>query len=191
MKRSTFITMLVCGILGLVAAFALSVERIQQLQDPHAQLLCNFNLIFNCGTVMQTPQARVFGFPNAFIGLMAYPVVITLAVAGLARVKFPKVFMFAAQICFGLGLLFAYWLFFQSVFVIRVLCPWCLIVTLVTTLLFETLLRYNVLQNNLYLSPAWQQKISKIFQKDYDKILTGFWLAAMVALVLLQFPGIF
>lgn len=193
-KRSDtrlFGMILVFGIIGLIAAFALSVERVQQLIDPNAQLICNFNLILNCGTVMETWQAKVFGFPNSFIGLMAYPVVITLAVAGLAGVKFPRAFMAAAQICFGLGLVFAYWLFFQSVFVIGVLCPWCLLVTVSTTLLFDALLRYNVRENNLFLPANWHKKILRWQEKGYDTFVVAGWLALMVALVLIKFPGIY
>jgi uncharacterized membrane protein len=186
-----FGTILVCGILGLTAAFALSVERVQQLIDPNAPLLCNFNLIFNCGNVMQTWQAKVFGFPNSFIGMMAYPVVITLAAASLCGVKFPRKFMCAAQGGFLLGLIFSYWLFFESVYVIQVLCPWCLVVTVVTTLLFETLLRYNLRENNLYLPPKVHKKVLGWLQKDYDKLAVGVWLAIMLALVLVQFPGIY
>lgn len=186
-----FGTMLAFGILGLLAAFALSVERIQQLIDPNAQLLCNFNLIFNCGTVMQTWQAKVFGFPNSFIGLMAYPVVVTVAVAGLTGVKFPRKFMLTAQICYGLGLIFAYWLFFESVFVIQVLCPWCLLVTFSTTILFDTLFRYNLRENNLFLPAKAHKKVLGWLKKDYDKFAVALWLAAMLALVLIKFPGIY
>jgi uncharacterized membrane protein len=186
-----FITIIVCGALGLLAAFMLSVERIQQLIDPNAHLLCNFNLIFNCGTVMQTWQAKVFGFPNSFIGLMAYPVVITLGVALLAGAKFPRWFMATAQTCFGLGLAFAYWLFFQSVFVIEVLCPWCLVVTTMTTLLFDALLRYNLRENNFDLPAKTHKKILDWLQKDYDKFAVGAWLALMLAIILIKFPGIY
>ena len=45
---------------------------------------------------------------------MAEPVVITIAVASLAGVRFPRGFMLAAQIVYGLGFVFAYWLFFES-----------------------------------------------------------------------------
>lgn len=186
-----FSTILVCGLLGLAAALALSIERYIQLTTPEAPLLCDFNAIFNCGTVMQTWQAKVFGFPNSFIGLMAYPVVITLAVVGLTGAKMPRWFMFAAQVCFGLGLIFAYWLFFQSVFVIQVLCPLCLVVTTVTTILFDALLRYNIRNNNLFLSHKASKMANKWLDKDYDKFVAGAWIALMAALVLVQFPGIY
>ncbi len=190
--RWIFGTMLVFGVLGLVSAFVLSVEKIHLLQDPNAQLSCSFNAVLNCASVMKTFQASVFGFPNSYIGLMGYAVVITLAVAGLGGVKFPKPFMLAAQICFGLGLIFAYWLFFQSVYVIQILCPWCLVVTFVTTILFEILLRYNLRENNLYLPQKIHQRILMWLQKDYDKFITALWLAVMVVLVLIQFrEGLF
>lgn len=193
-KRSQtyiFTTILVCGLLGLLASLALSIERVQQLINPSAALLCDFNAIFNCGTVMQTWQAKVFGFPNSFIGLIAYPVVITLAVALLAGAKFPRWFMVSAQVGFGLGALFAYWLFFQSVYVIEVLCPLCLVVTFVTTILFESLLRYNLRENNLFIKPSFNKKVQKWLDKDYDKLFVAAWLALMLALTLVKFPGIY
>ncbi len=149
--RWIFGTMLVFGLAGLISAFVLTVEKFHLLENPDAVLSCTFNVILNCATVMQTPQASVFGFPNSLIGLMGYSVVITVAVAGLSRVYLPRLFMAWAQVGYTLGLIFAYWLFFQSVYVIQVLCPWCLVVTFATTIIFETLLRYNLRENNLYL----------------------------------------
>jgi uncharacterized membrane protein len=189
--RWIFGVMLACGLLGLAASFTLVLERFIQLTDPNAQLICNVNAIFNCGTVMQTWQAKLFGFPNALIGLTAYPVVITMAVAGLLGTKLPRAFLVTAQLGFGLGLVFAYWLFFQSVFVIHVLCPLCLIITLVTTILFETLLRYNFRENSFKLAHKTNKKVMGWLQKDYDKLLTAAWLTAMVMLVLIMFPDIF
>jgi uncharacterized membrane protein len=182
-----FGTMLAAGVAGLGAAFTLTVEKFHLLENSDAVLSCSFNLVLNCATVMQTWQASVFGFPNSLIGLMGYSVVITVAIAVLSGVKFPKKFMQTAQICYGLGLLFAYWLFFQSIFVIQVLCPWCLIVTFVTTLIFETLLRYNLRENNFDLSKKTHQKVNEWLKKDYDKVIVAGWIVLMVALVFIKF----
>ncbi|HSE61684.1 MAG TPA: vitamin K epoxide reductase family protein [Candidatus Saccharimonadales bacterium] len=189
-NRWIFGTMLAAGILGLAMALSLSIERVQQLSDPSAPLICNFNIIFNCGEVMKTWQAKLFGFPNSFIGLMGFSVVITVAVAALSGVKFPKRFLQATQIGYGLGLIFAYWLFFQSVYVIQVLCPLCLVVTVATTLIFETMLRYNLRENIFDLPKHLHKKILGWLSKDYDKFAVAGWLALMIALVLIQFPGI-
>lgn len=179
--------MLAFGIFGLVSAFTLSVEKIHLIKDPAAQLSCSFNAVLNCASVMKTWQAELFGFPNSFIGLMAYPVVITIAIAGLLGTRFPRPFMAAAQVGYGLGLIFAYWLFFQSVYVIQVLCPWCLVVTFSTTIIFETLLRYNLRENNLYLPPKWHKRALGWLKKDYDKFAVAAWLFLMVVLVLVKF----
>lgn len=182
--------MLGAGAVGLAAALTLSIERYIQLTNPGAVLACDVNALLNCGIVMQTWQAKVFGFPNSFVGLMAYPVVITVAVAVLAGAKFPRWFWLAAQAGFGLGLIFAYWLFFQSVFAIQVLCPLCLVVTVVTTVLFETLLRYNLRENAFNLSKKTHKKVLRFLGARYDVAVAAAWLAAMVAIVLVRFPGI-
>src|SRR5687768_5749848 len=118
-KQWIFGTMLAFGILGLLAAFVLSVEKIHLLQNPNAVLSCSFNLVLDCSMVMKTWQASLFGFPNSFIGLMGYSVVIAVAVVGLAGANLPKWFWRTALICYGLGAVFAYWLFFSSVYAIE------------------------------------------------------------------------
>ena len=40
--------------------------------------------------------------------------------------------MRAAQVGYTIGLLFAYWLFYQAYFKIGALCPWCLLITVTT-----------------------------------------------------------
>src|SRR5687768_12335210 len=125
-----FGTMLAFGIVGLIASFVLSVEKVHLLQNPDAILSCSINLVLDCSTVMQTWQASVFGFPNSYIGLMGYAVVITVALVGLtgAASALPRWFWRTATVCYALGAVFAYWLFFSSMYTIEVLCPWCLFV---------------------------------------------------------------
>jgi uncharacterized membrane protein len=182
-----FGTMLVFGIVGLVVSFILAIEKIHLLQNPDAVLSCSINIVLNCSTVMQTWQSSVFGFPNMFIGLMAYPVVITVAVAGLAGVKFPRPFLIAANICYFLGAIFAYWLFFQSVYVIEVLCPWCLVITFATTILLATITHYNLRDNVFGLSKTANKAVQNFLNKDFGKLVTASWLVLLIALVFLKF----
>lgn len=179
--------MLAFGILGLAASFVLAVEEFHLLKNPDAVLSCSFNLVLNCSTVMKTWQASVFGFPNMFIGLMGYPVVITVAVAGLAGVQFKRWFLLAATICYGLGLLFAYWLFFSSLYVIEVLCPWCLVVTLATTILFATIIHHVLRENTFGFSEVTHQKVQELLARDIHKVVTVGWIVLLVALIVLKF----
>ncbi len=182
-----FGTMLVFAIVAFLAAFVLSVEKLEIIKNPDAQLSCSVNLVLNCASVMKTPQASVFGFPNSYLGIMGFAIVIAVAMGGLLGVKYTRAYLVTAQVFYGLGLLFAYWLFFQSVYVIQILCPWCLVVTLSTTVIFETLLRYNLRQNNFGFDKKLNKRVQNFLDKDYDKLIVGAWLLVMTVLVFLQF----
>ena len=182
-----FFTMLAFGIIGLIASFVLSVEEFHLLKNPDAILSCSFNIVLNCSTVMKTWQASVFGFPNMFIGLMGYAVVITVATVALAGAKLPRWFYLAANICYFLGAIFAYWLFFNSLYVIEVLCPWCLIVTFATTILLGTITHYNLRENIFGFKSSVNEHMQLLLKKDIGKLLTASWIVLMIALVFIKF----
>jgi uncharacterized membrane protein len=144
--------MLISGIIGLVAALVLSIDAVVLAANPNTILSCDISSKISCGTVGTSWQASLLGFPNSFLGLIAEPVVITVATAMLAwggRVLFPRWFMLTAQGVYTIGLVLAYWLFQQAYFVIGALCPWCLTVTITTLLVWMSLTRINILEGNL------------------------------------------
>ena len=147
-QTGAFVEMLVSSILGLVASLVLSIDAVKLAADPLADLSCNISQKISCATVGLSDQANLLGFPNAFLGLMAEPVVITIAVAALGGVRFPRWFMLSAQAVYSIGLVFAYWLFYEAYFVIGALCPWCLLITVTTTLVFASMTRINILEGN-------------------------------------------
>ncbi|GAC78199.1 Uncharacterized membrane protein [Gordonia malaquae] len=120
--------LLVLGVLGLAAAAMLTIERIELLINPQADLSCNFNPIISCGSVMETAQARFFGFPNPILGLPAFAVIITTAVLSIGRVKLPRWYWIGQTIGASLGWIFVHYLIFQSAFRIGALCPYCMVV---------------------------------------------------------------
>ncbi len=186
-NRWIFASMLVGAIISLIAAFVLSVEAFELAKNPNVQLSCNINAIISCGTVAKTHFASLFGFPNSFLGLISESVVITVAIAGLSGVKFPRMFMFTAQIFYSLGLIFAYFLFFIGLFVVQAICPWCLLVTLSTTFVFFSITRYNIRENNLYLPKNFANHAKKIVSKDYDKLLLVTIVFAVLATLVLKY----
>jgi uncharacterized membrane protein len=179
--------MLLFGTIGLIAAFTLTVEKFHLLENPDTVLSCSFNVVLNCSTVMQTWQSSVFGFPNMILGLMAYSIVMTIALLGLLNVTLPRKFLIVVNIGYLLGALFAYWLFFQSVFAIQVLCPWCLIVTFATTLILATMTHYNLQQNTFNLSKKTNSAVQKFLAKDFDKLLIASWVVILIIVVFLKF----
>ena len=188
--RWIYTTMLVSALLSLTASFVLSVDAIILAADPRAVLACNINAVISCGTVGASWQASLFGFPNAFLGLIAEPVVITIAVASLGGVRFPRWFMLSAQVVYTLGLVFAYWLFFQAYFVIGALCPWCLLITLSTTLVFTSLTHVNIRDGNLYLPDVASRLARGFVRADLDALFVALWLLGVAAMVVTKYATV-
>ncbi len=186
-NRWIFGSMLVGSILSLIAAFVLSVEAIELAKNPNAVLSCSINVVLNCATVNSHPSAFLFGFPNSFLGLITEPIVITVAIAGLTGIRFPRQFMFAAQVGYTLGLVFALYLFTISFVVIGALCPWCLLVTLTTILVWFAITRYNIRENNLYLPRRTQRLLHTWIEKDYDKLVMWSLVVLLISAILLKY----
>lgn len=186
-NRWIFASMLVGAIISLIASFVLSVEAIELAKHPEATLACDLSQAISCGAVGRHWSASLFGFPNSFLGLIAEPVVITVAVAGLSGIHFPRKFMFAAQIGYTLGFIFAYYLFFMSYVVIGALCPWCLLVTATTTFVFFAITRYNIRESNLYLPKNISKRAQAFIKRDFDKLILFGLIFAIIAAILVKY----
>jgi len=186
-NRWIFASMLIGAILSLIASFVLSVEAIQLAKNPDASLSCSVNVVINCATVAKHPTAEMLGFPNSFLGMMAEPIVITVAIAGLAGIKFPRRFMFTAQIFYTIGFIYAYVLFYISMFIIQALCPWCLLVTLTTTFVWFAITRYNIREDNLYLPKKAEAAAKRFIDKDYDKLILFGIVFLMAAAIIVKY----
>ena len=143
-RRRTSLEMIISGSIGLFTSFVLSIEAWQLAADSSARFGCDISSVLSCSTVAQTWQARILGFPNAFLGIFFEAVVLAISVAIFAGVKFPRWYMLGTNLLYTIALFFAFWLFGQSYFIIQVLCPWCLLITLTTTLVFGGITRINI-----------------------------------------------
>ena len=184
--RGAFIEMLVSSVIGLVASFVLSVDALILAADPNAIFSCDINTKISCGTVGTSWQANFLGFPNAYLGLITEPIVITLAVAALGGVRFPRWFMNTAQVFYAIGFIFAYWLFYQSYFHIGALCPWCLTITVTTTLVFGSMTRVNILDGNLRFG-RYTETIQGLVRSWVDIYITVVILVLLAAMVLVRY----
>ncbi|WP_448631534.1 vitamin K epoxide reductase family protein [Cellulomonas soli] len=132
-------------------------------------------------------QAQLLGFPNAFLGIAAEAVVITVAVALIGGVLFPRWFMLAAQTIYTIGLAFAYWLFYESATDIGALCPWCLLITVTTTLVWAGLTRINVRDGNLRLPGAAGPAARRFVAAGNDWFVTVAVLVLFVAVLVVKY----
>lgn len=144
-SRALPILLLISGALGLLAAWELTLEKFALLADSTHVPSCNFGILVGCSANLQSWQGQVFfGIPNPLIGVAGWPIVITIAVLLLANARL------ARWVWIGLnaGLLFATsfvgWLIFQSIYVLDVLCPWCMLTWAVSIVAFIAVTSRNL-----------------------------------------------
>jgi uncharacterized membrane protein len=177
--------LIICGTIGVIASVMITVEKFDLLQNPHYQPVCDLNPIISCGNVMKSKQANAFGFMNTYIGLLGFPVVVAIGVGMLAGARFKRWFWLGLQIGLTLGVAFAYWLLFESVYRIRSLCPWCLSVDVaITTAWWYTTL--FVFHNGFLQLPDQLKKTGSFIKKHHADILV-FWFVTITALILNHF----
>ncbi|RZQ62374.1 vitamin K epoxide reductase family protein [Amycolatopsis suaedae] len=124
------------GLIGLTAAGTLTVEKLALLREPDYIPTCSIDPVLSCGSIMSTPQAEVFGFPNPLLGIAGFAVVTTVGAALFAGARFARWFWLGLQAGTTLGVLFVHWLIYQSLYDIGALCPYCMVVWAVTIPVF-------------------------------------------------------
>lgn len=124
------------GLIALISSAILVYERLQIYIDAGHSTVCDINALLSCGTVMRTPQAEAFGFPNPFIGLVGFSIVVTIGAAMMAGAQFKKWFWVCMDIGLAAATAFIMWLWYQTTFQINALCLFCMIVWIMTITLF-------------------------------------------------------
>lgn len=170
------------GLIGMLASFALTYDKIQVLKDVNYQPSCNINPILSCGSVMETEQASLLGVPNTIFGLVAFSMLFAFGfiLAGGAKVK--KWIWLGAQLTATVGVVFMHYLFFQGVYRINAICPWCFVVWMITIPTFWYITVYNLQTGNIKL-PSQLQKLSIFIQKHHLDILLVWYLIIFGILV--------
>ena len=130
------IFLIVFGVIGWYASFSLLTEYVHTLQDPHYVPNCDISPLVTCGPNMGSWQGSVFGFSNTIIGVAAFVAPIIVGAALLAGARFSSWFWWLFNLGNLGGIVFVFWLSWQSVFRLGTLCPWCMVVWTVTIPLF-------------------------------------------------------
>lgn len=156
--------LIVAGATGWVASFLLTLERFHVAADPNAKLSCDVATFISCKSVMLSPEAKLFGFPNPLIGLAAFMAPFFVGFAILAGAKFAAWFwrfFFAGHV---LAYVFVTWLFSKAVFDIGALCPYCMVAWAAVIPLFWQLLAHGAREGYL---PVPIRSVG-FFVKAYD-----------------------
>ncbi|MHC6221251.1 vitamin K epoxide reductase family protein [Arthrobacter sp. MMS24-S77] len=178
--------LLVTGAIAWLASGALVLEKLQVLIDPNHATVCDVNPWVSCGSVMKTPQSSVFGFPNMFIGIVAFAVIITTAMAIFAGAKFARWYWIGLQTGVTLGFIFIVWLWSQALYVIHVLCPFCMVVWACMIPLFVFVTIRNVV-HGVIPAPA---RLAKILGES-GWIISALLYVAVIASIFFAFINVF
>lgn len=185
LSRATAWICAVGGVVGLLAAAILIVEKINLLADSDYVPSCSINPILSCGSVMTTPQAEAFGIPNPLIGIAGFAVVTTIGVVLLAGVRLPGWIWLGLQAGATFGVVFVHWLIYQSLYVIGALCPYCLLVWAVTIPIFLYVTLRNLREHGVVLfRPV--QRVAAAAASYHSLILTA-WYAVILLAILTRF----
>lgn len=181
------VTIILFSITGLYSAFILTTEKIELLKNADRVLPCTVNIIINCASVMKSPQAEVFGFPNPILGLIGYSTMLTFGVSLLFIKIRAKAYILLAIFGSLLSIVFTYWLLFQSVYVIGALCPYCLLSGISATNIFFALIYLNLKEGNF--KPVIKLDFNK-YKNPITSILGSsivLWYILIITLIYLEF----
>ncbi|WP_193043469.1 vitamin K epoxide reductase family protein [Mycolicibacterium baixiangningiae] len=178
--RASAVWVLIAGVVGLVAAATLTIEKIELLIDPSYTPSCSLNPVLSCGSVMVTPQAALFGFPNPLIGIAGFTVVTVTGVLAVANVRLPRWYWSGLAIGTLLGTVFVHWLIFQSLYRIGALCPYCMVVWAVTIPLLV------VTASIALRRPLAGSAVARAVHQ-WRWSLTALWFTALILLILVRF----
>ncbi|KRE80214.1 vitamin K epoxide reductase family protein [Arthrobacter sp. Soil763] len=178
--------LLVTGVVGWLASGSLVLEKLEVLKDPSHVTVCDVNPWISCGQVMQTWQSSVFGFPNMFIGIVAFAVIITTAMGILAGATFARWYWIGLQAGATLGFAFVVWLWSQALYSIHILCPFCMVVWAAMIPLFVWVTARNAVHGVLPLPAAAARVLA-----DSGWIVTALLYVAVVATIFFAFIQVF
>ena len=173
---------LIAGAIGLFASMTLTVEKIKILLNPSYVPSCNINPVVSCGSVMVTPQASLLGFPNPLLGIVGFTIVVVTGVLAVAKVSLPQWYWVGLAAGTLIGAVFVHWLIFQSLYRIGALCPYCMVVWVVTISLL-------VVFFSIILRPVLASRESAVARLlfDWRWSIVALWFTAVFLLIMVRF----
>ena len=144
--RRLALGLLAAGLIGLVASTILLIERLRLAGDEDYVPTCSLNPVLSCGSIMESAQASLFGFPNPIIGVAGFPVLLATGAALLAGASLARWYWMGLQVGVTMAVALVGWLAFQSLYRIGALCPYCMVVWAVVVPLFYYVTVRNLAQ---------------------------------------------
>ncbi len=182
-EKTEALAILVLSAIGWLASLQLILAEKAKLTNPAQALTCDINPWIGCGKWIGSWQNEVFfGISNSVLGLGGFSALIMLGLVFLTRGSFGAALWKILSLGATGGLAWVAWFMYQSYVVEGSLCPYCVVVWLVTLSLTYLLLR-NATQAGYWGAKA--QKVGEFLARNQLVILlityllwgiaTGFW----------------
>jgi uncharacterized membrane protein len=130
LKRSTYITLLILSIVGLLDSLYLYYTKITS-----TPIAC-YQGSTGCEVVNSSRYATIYGIPNGLIGFLGYSAIIILLI--IVKIK-PESMTNIRYLLFGfsfVGFLYSFFLTFVSIFILKAECPFCILSAIMMTSIF-------------------------------------------------------
>ena len=143
------IFLIIVGVIGWLAAFALTLDKFTTLENPNAHLTCDVNPLVGCAKNLASWEGSVLGFPNPIIGLACWVAPIAVGVGILAAARYRRWFWMLFNVGVLGAIVLVVFLIYTSLYQLYVLCPYCMITWVVTIPTFWTVTFYNLKEGNI------------------------------------------
>lgn len=114
---------------GIFASAMLYSQELQKTANPIYQPNCDINPLIGCSSSLLSWQAHLlFGLSNAIVGIVAFSILLIIAVVLFFRVKLPRLLWWLMALGGLGGLVFVAFFVTESLRVFGTLCPYCMVI---------------------------------------------------------------
>lgn len=174
--RGLGIFLVVSGAIALWSSLILTYDKISLLKAEASgtakELGCDLSAFVSCSSVVSSDQSEAFGFPNTFMGIVGFSVVVTLGVLLASGVTFPRWIWGGLGLGTLFGISFVTWLQYQAIWEIGKLCPWCMVVWAMMIPMFVA---------------VTARVTGSRFLKNWTVLISALWIIAIVATIWFEF----
>lgn len=188
-EKKYSIFLLLGGMIGLLASFILTLDKIKLLENPKFIPGCSLSPIITCTAAMSSAQATTFGVPNSMVGIVLFTALVVVSGSIVIGVQYSQRLLAVVAYTAAAGFLFTNYLILQSILVLHVVCPWCFTIWLSAPIILLGATMLYAQKSNDMTSKKLNRIASKTLQHSHQLILL--WYVALFILLAVTFRDFF
>ncbi|MBD3689115.1 hypothetical protein H8R18_06130 [Nanchangia anserum] len=131
-RRASALGLVALSLIGTIASALLLRTGVFYASHPDASLACDVNPLIGCSSSLQAPEGHLFGVPNALVGTIGFALFLGIAIVLACGRRVPRLLWGLIGLGCLAGCVWIVWFLYLSVTTFRSLCPYCLVVWVVT-----------------------------------------------------------